>query len=135
MIREFEQGDQFKIKANAYSGIDDIPAKVFSSDIYHKYTLEDAGDIQAIICFAEYEEAKYAAFFLIKEQLAPKYAKRLKKFIDREAIVRRAKAILTYSLDCPTIERWHEFLGFQKQPENDILVDDKTFNKWVKTWA
>ena len=132
MIRDFIYGDQDKLEANEFSCFEGLP-DVFKDDAYAKFTLEDEGEIKCIICFTDHGAGRFAAFFLMPDGVGLKHARALKRFIHAKAIVYGAKMILTYSLDCDLINRWHRFLGFSTY--NAIVADGKTFNKWVIEWA
>lgn len=132
MIRPFEAGDEYRLIPNEHSHIDDI-LHVFSDDLYEKYALEDDGRIVSIMLWIESEPRRFAAFFLMSEDVRPKHTKAMKRFINRCAKQFMAKSCLTYSVNCDMINRWHRFLGFDLE-ESGVLINNKFFNKWVLTW-
>jgi hypothetical protein len=134
MIREYEAGDELRFKPNRYSGFADI-SDVFGDNNYQKYTLEDNGEVKCILCWYQYEPEKYAIFFLMPDGAGLKHARALKKFLDNVKLRLQPKTCITYSLDCGTLNRWHEFFGFSKKDNEGAFIGGKKFNKWEIQWA
>ena len=134
MIRKFEIGDEKKIEANEFSQVDGLD-DVFLDDKFIKHTLDDNGDVKCIICWTQYSPRHYAAFFLMPESLNLRHVRALKRFIDDAKIRLKAKSCITYSFDCAMLNKWHKFLGFEKQ--RGVIFDGgvKNYNKWTIKWV
>lgn len=132
MIRNFEQGDQHKYKANRFSDAGDVDF-VFVDEAYEKYTLEEDGEVKCILCWTEYSPRKFAIFFLMPEGTQFRHARQLKKFLQDATDRLKPESCMTYSEDCDVLNRWHLFFGFTKEPQQ-VMIENKTFNKWVITW-
>jgi len=133
MIREFEKGDEERLKPNEHSDMSAI-SDVFEDDSFIKHTLEDEGDVKCILCWKQYLPRHYAIFFLMPDGVAFKHARALKKFLDNATLNMNPKSCLTYSFDCDMLNRWHKFFGFKMQRKS-LLEAAAGFNKWMIKWA
>ena len=132
MIRDFQNGDEKKISFNGFSNPETAP-EVFGDESYSKTTVEENGDVRAIVVWKEIEPCVYAAFIVLSDRATKTNCLELKRLIN-DAIVRlKPKLVLTYSIDCEELNRWHDFLGFKKEGDG-VLMGGKNFNKWVMRW-
>lgn len=130
MIRAYEQGDELLLKPNEFSGYGDC-AYIFDDEKYVKHTLEDDGKIYGMVVWFEYEPNRWGAWLLISVEIGMKHVKELKRFISGVIVDRKPERIVTYSLDCEVINKWHEFLGFEMDGTDTRVIEGKNFNKWV----
>ena len=133
MIRDFIEGDQYRLKPNEFSDLKGVE-DVFYDDQYEKYTLEDEGEIKCIICWQEFQPKEYVVFLLMPDGVQSFYAKTIKRFMNKTIKRLKPKLCLTYSFDCDMLDRWHKFLGF-KQEDGAVLFEGKKFNKWIIRWV
>ncbi len=130
MIRAFEQMDARRIKANEFSDPADM-AFVFNDDGFCKHTLvSDESDVLAIICWRSYWKNNYLAFLLISEDMTAIRARALKKFIFEVIMDFGMQRVQTDSVDCPELNRWHDFLGFTLEGKRPKMLYDKDYNSW-----
>lgn len=136
MIRDFENGDQFKFTLNKFSGLFELE-DVFEESGYEKVTvLNKGGDIIGILCWYLFAPDCYATFLLMSDKgVGIAEVREIKEFFRQKAEEVKAKLIVTYSLDCDTINKWHEFIGFKKENNEGILIKGRKFNKWVIKWG
>lgn len=134
MIREFEKGDEEKLKPNEFSESSDV-ADVFLDDSFVKHTLDDEGEVRCIICWKQYAPKQYAIFFLMEDGIKFKHARALKRFLDSATEKLKPKSCITYSFDCDMLNRWHKFFGFEKQ--RGVIFDGgvNNYNKWAIKWV
>jgi len=132
MIRKFKLGDHLILKPNEHSGIGDI-LDVFFDDTFTKYSLEDEDDIKCIICWKQHFPKHYGVFFLMSDNISSKHARELKRFVDDIAEKMKPRSCITYSFDCDTLNRWHNFFGFEKQRKS-LLDKADGFNVWLIKW-
>lgn len=130
MIRPFERIDVRRIKANEFSKPSDM-AFVFNDAEFYKHTLVGAdSSVYAIICWRRYWSNNFIAFFLISEEMPSIYARELKRFVFDAIMDFRAERVQTDSVDCPELNRWHDFLGFRLEGKREKMIFDKDFNMW-----
>ena len=134
MIRDYEKGDEALLNFNRFSDPSAAP-EVFESDEYVKKTLTDEGVIRVIVCWREIAPASLASFILMSKDISTRYFRELKRFIKNVIVSLGLRLVLTYSVDCEEINRWHRFLGFELDVEGKVTLGDKSFNKWVMRWA
>lgn len=130
MIRAYKTGDELRMKPNEFSDYSDC-AYVFDDEKYVKHTLEEDGGIYAMVVWFEYEPNRWGAFLLISGDMRLSHVKELKRFINGVILERKPERIVTYSVDCEVINKWHEFLGFSMDGTDTRFIDGKNFNKWV----
>jgi hypothetical protein len=133
MMRPFEQTDLRRIEVNEYSLSDINVDFIFNDADFYKQTLEcdKTGRIMAILCFKAYWEQNYICFLLMSKHMGACHARTIKKFVHGVMADFGCNRLQTDSLDCPVINRWHEFLGFQLEGTRRKIIDDKDFNMWA----
>lgn len=130
MIRAYQAGDQFHIKRNHFSSIA-LEHEVFMSDRCTKHTLEENGEVKAIICWWEQSPRHYCAFIVMVEKLEMRHLIHLKKFLI-ESMKKYQATVCTYSHDCDILNRWHAFIGMAL--EGVVELNGQKFNVWVMRW-
>lgn len=127
--------DARRLKSNRFSRVNDM-AFVFQDPTFLKHTLVSAkSDVLAIICFKRYWGNNWIAFFLISEEMPPIYARELKRFVDDAIMDLGAERVQTDSVDCPELNRWHDFLNFELEGTRKRMLYGKDFNMWARvTW-
>lgn len=134
MIRQFEEKDLEFIDVNEFSDIG-IYRNLILSDFMQKATLVDGEKVLCVICYMQYADYRYKAFFIMSKDFTAKYARELKKFVYFTAKELKAKRVETESLDCELINRWHRFLGMTLEGKKTRFLDDETdFNLWSILW-
>lgn len=132
MIRDYEAGDEKRVKFNRFSDPSTAP-DVFEDRSYTKTTVENGGEVRAIIVWKEVEPRDYASFIILSDKATKRDCLELKKLVN-DAIVRlKPKLVLTYSIDCDELNRWHDFIGFKKEGDG-VLIGDKNLTRWVMRW-
>lgn len=134
-IRPFEVGDANYIDHNGLTnGVERFSLEEMSKITPHTYTLTDDGRPYVLICFFEYTDNCYNGFFVCDKDMKPRHAIKLKKFIDATAKWLKAKRLETTSLDCDILNRWHKFLGFEKEGTKRKYYGGKDYNIWGRLW-
>lgn len=128
MIRDYIQGDIDKIKANQYALIDNIKAFIDSPNM-HKVVLED-GEIKAIVCFFEYHPTCWEGFFVICDDMGLNDIKHLKVLLNQLIMKFKPSRLQTTSEDCPIINKWMKFMGFELEGTRKKYMYDKDFKMW-----
>ncbi len=123
--------DSRRLKANEFSDASDM-AWVFKDEGFDKHTMEDdEGRVLCIICFKKYWQDNYLAFLLISKEMTALHARALKSWIFGAMMDLRMKRVQTDSVDCPVINRWHEFLGFTLEGTRAKMLFDKDYKMWA----
>lgn len=132
MIRAYETGDEKRLSFNEFSNPSLAP-EVFGDESYTKTTVEHKGDVRAIVVWKEIEPRSFASFIVLSDMATKTDCLELKRLIN-DAILRiKPKLVLTYSIDCEELNRWHDFLGFKKEGDS-VLMGDKNLTRWVMRW-
>lgn len=134
MMRGYKEGDELRLEFNKFSDPATAP-EVFMDDTYVKETLEDGGEVKAIVCWKEIAPRSIAGFFLVSKNIGMSHCRELKLFIKELIVNLRLELVLTYSVDCDELNKWHEFLGFNKEEDGRVSIGDKSLNKWVMRWV
>lgn len=134
MIRRFVADDLKSFVPNEYSehkGIDNV----FEDDAWHKFSLILYGKTMAIVLAREAEKDCYNAFFLIDRDFRARDAFHLKDFLAGLGAEYGVKLIESDGLDCPTINQWHEYLGFTLAPARNKVINGREFQCWEMTFG
>ena len=132
-FREYEYGDEFLIDLVATSDFKEHPA-LFSDDTVAKVTIEDDhGIIVAIIAWKDIGNDDYWVCSFISKKIGIKVIYSIREVFQNMANKLRAKRCFTYSNINDSVDKWHKFMGFEK----DVIVDidGKQLNRWVALWA
>lgn len=132
MIRDFEQTDLGSFEPNFCSRPSEV-AFVFDTSFYEKYSLIRDGIVRAILCLISTDKDEWAGFFLVSKRFNVVDAKELRRFVANKVTEYGAKRIWTLSIDHPVIERWHKFLGMEK--ERPVFFSGKSCFIWSREWA
>lgn len=145
MIREFVESDYKYLNHNKYSSLEEnmvvegyegqklpSPCFVFNDSSWYKYTLERDG-VKAIICYNEGADNIWSAFLLLSNNLTILDIKNIKINIYDMIKKHNADMVWTISEDCPVIDRWHKFLGMNKD-DFSVIVNGKKYNRWILQW-
>lgn len=131
MIRPYQMMDSRRLKANENSGVGDM-GWVFTDPEFQRHTMEDdEGRVLCIICFKKYWQDNYLAFLLISKEMTAIYARKLKRWIFDVMMDFGMKRVQTDSVDCPVINRWHDFLGFTLEGTRAKMLFDKDYKMWA----
>lgn len=129
MIREYRNGDIDKLNANTYSQLGSYK-DVVDGDIVQKLTLEDNGKVIAIIGMFNYWENNWIGFFLIDKDIKPRNIKELKRTLYKLIEEKKPARLETNSMDCPTINKWMKFMGFECEGTRRKFMYDKDYKMW-----
>lgn len=130
MIRQYEPGDESKIELNDFVFNFDLLKAHIDNPEYYKSTVVAGDKVMAIIAFRPYWERCFDSFFMITRNMPLIHARELKQYLHDAIVDFNAERVQTDSLDCPTLNRWHEFLGFTLEGTRRKLVYGKDFNCW-----
>lgn len=132
MIRAFEKLDARRLKANGFSGFENMDY-VFNDPTFYKQTLEDevTGAVLCIIVFKRYWGNNFVGFFLMGQEIEPLHARQLKRFVENVIIDFEMERLQTDSFDCELLNRWHKFLGFELEGKRKKMMMGKDFNSWA----
>jgi hypothetical protein len=131
MIREFTIDDLERFEPNEFSAPGDVMT-VLKSEDWWNYTLENHGQVKAIICFTEQDKGEWAAFCLIGKQFNARDTIELKRFTERAALRLQPKQMWTISRQKPYIDKWHQFQGME--PDGEVELNGEIYSKWTKRW-
>ena len=126
MIREFENGDIDRLKANKYSDAEQHKHVILRDDV-EKLTLEDNGEVVAIIGMYNYWGRNWYGFFLMKDGVELSHIKELKRIMFELINIKGMLRLETLSEDCPVINRWMEFLGFDCEGTKRQYINGKDY--------
>jgi hypothetical protein len=132
MIREFQESDLKNFTPNEHSGIDEV-LPIFTSPIYHKFSLIEGDITKAIIYFHHTGGDDWAGFFLISKDFSARNGIQIRNFIKQTTDKYKPKRLWTVSLDCPMINKWHKFLRL-KEEKSDIILNGKKYIMWSCLW-
>ena len=131
MIRNFQDTDARRLKANKFSNLKESGYLLENPEIYKNTLVGENSAVHAIIGYARYWENCFAAFFFISDDLTIKGIKELKEFIYQAADDMAATRIQTESICCPELTRWHEFLGFKSEGVRIQMAYEKDYEMWA----
>ena len=130
MMREYKEGDVFKVETNEFSIVPDLSA--LESPIIEKYTQESNGKITAIVAIHEYWKDCYETGFILGKELNLSEIKELETFAENAIITRKPTRVQTSSIDCPVINRWMEFMGFECEGIKRKFMFRKDYKMWSR---
>jgi len=135
MIREFANGDLERFSPNDMSAPDARVMAALGSEDWWNYTLEHAGEVRAIISFAENADApgEWLGFTLISKNITARDSVEIKKFMDRCYATLKPRRFWTLSRPLAPVDKWHQFLGFVKERAQEF--EGEIYNIWGRTWA
>jgi hypothetical protein len=110
-----------------------IKARLKARESY-SYTLFEDDTPVAIMSFQEQENDCYDCLMIASDFFTVKHAVAVKRFMNNVALRIGAKKVITASENCPELNRWHEFLGFTLEKENDFEYRKIKHNIWSKSW-
>jgi len=132
-IEPFNIVDVYGFKPNPNSPLRYLE-KILDDVSYHKYSLIDEENVvQAIICFKDNGDDDWAGFFLIAETFKGKHGLEIKHFIVDTVEKHQARRLWTASRPGTVLDRWHQFLGMQKDKEM-VNIEGSDFNIWSMEW-
>ena len=133
MIRNYKSGDELGDQFNEFSNVGEA-ISVFGDPSCHKFTVEVSNEVKSIVCWKELEVGNFAAFLIMANNIGLAECRELKRSIYQAISDFKPKRLFTYSQNCDTLNRWHEFLGFKIEEGSGLIVNGKNFNKWVMSW-
>lgn len=136
MIRDFLKDDFSKIKANEFFARGVVSDEQFIEmlESYYVWTLEHKGNVVCIIMINHFIDNIYHCGLVFSEDFEPICARELKRFIYGHVIpVFKPRRLETESLDVKVLNRWHNFLGFNKDGTKRNYIKGRTYNIWSIT--
>lgn len=130
MIKPFKMTDLGAFLPNEWSNPDEVLDALRDAS-YSNYTVWDGDMVAAIICFKPYWQDCYLGFFLISEDLKPRVAVILKRWVRDRMEKLGAKRLQTDSVDCETLNKWHEWLGFTWEGKRSKMMYGQDYNMWA----
>ena len=129
MIRMFVEEDLEKINANDFSDL-----KLFkkTADQYtDRYTLVD-NDIPIVIILGNnYIGNNFHGGFVVSKDITLKHIKELKTELWKWIELNNVERVETISLDEPTVNKWHEFIGLEKEGMKRKFAFGKDYISWA----
>lgn len=114
IIREFFDSDLDSFKGNHLCPKDKAEIKTYLSfPNMERFTLEDNGEVKAIICALQKRLNVWIGFSFLSEGFGSSHAKRVKRFIRRAVSFYEPKMFWTFSEDTKEAEKWHSFIGLK----------------------
>lgn len=131
MLREYVKGDELLLNANEFASVGDIRECLDYG--YKAMTFQKGNDILCIFMYLEYVKHHYAVFSLISRDVSLSNLKEIRRSIHNEVKLRKAKTFLTFCNKSGKLDRWHRFMGFQKERS---FLGGKAENmvKWILKW-
>ena len=130
MIEVFHKDDLRAFVPNPYSDPSDVMFAINSRD-WLKWSLKDAGKVEAIIMASEYHSRCYVAFFLIAKDFRRRNAVKLKDFVHSTKESLNVLRIQTDSLDDAVLNGWHKYLGFTMEGVRKKMLFGKDYRSWA----
>ena len=132
MIRHFEVKDLIEFRPNKHSHPGDIKF-VFADERYEKYTYLNDGVVKAFMLLYDNGDREWGGFFLMADDFTARDGVHLKRFVVYKIKEYNARRVWTVSDKGDSkLDRWHEFLGFEKEGVMD--VNGKLGNLWGMVW-
>lgn len=131
MIRQMLPDDLFAMTLNEYVDLSYIESLQNVLALYESWTLIRDGVVRAIIFYRNYTENNYEGFFICSVDIDSFDAKELSGFITYIQQRLHIKRIETVSLDCDTLNRWHEFLGFTCEGVKRKFAKGRDYRMWA----
>lgn len=132
MLREYQKGDELLLNCNQFSMAVDVK-ECLEGGRYKAKTFEKNGNILCIVVFLQYVQYHYATFSLVSRDIKFGELKELKRAIQKAAKDAGAKTFLTFCSKNGKLDRWHEFMGFEKSRQA-LSGKVKNMTKWILKW-
>lgn len=131
MIRPFASTDIRRITPNKYAEHVDIDTQLSMPDLFiHSVVDDDSGDVVCIMAFKQYWGQNYHVSLIASDKMTFAHGKEIKQFIEEAIVDLGAKRVQTDSMDCPELNRWHEFIGFKSEGVREKMVFDTDYRMW-----
>lgn len=131
MIREYTKEDLVEIVTNEYSGRELLDKITPLLAAYEGYTLLRDGTIKCILFFRNYAENNYEGFLVCSTYMSAFDGRAMKDFVNKTVNRLGVKRFETLSVDCPTINRWHQFLGMNCEGIKRKFLNGKDYKMWA----
>lgn len=131
MIKEFSMGDLAYFLPNEFSN-PDKSISILGTDNVVKLTLWNDGMVAAILVFRNYWGSCWEGFLLIAENFPSRCAIELREYIDLTMRRLDATRLQTDSVACDVLNRWHEFLGFEREGTRKKWMFGKDYHMYAR---
>lgn len=127
MIRPYERGDEARLHPNRFSGVEDV-AFVFDLPEARIWSIVDGERIVCIlVAYAEDSGAGFPGFALLCEGATSQDIRDVQRSIRR--LNEAHGPFMTLTRPSDHLDRWHRFLGFQR---NGVWTDESgAFDQWI----
>ena len=99
----------------------------------HKWTVMAPNNKPlAFIFYRETKPGEFGAFFTISKDFNTKHCAALRNFVKMLITQHDAQEVWTASRQDPALERWHRFMGLEKDGTMEILGE--TYDVWRMIW-
>lgn len=95
-------------------------------------TMWEKDMVAAILCFKCYWGQNWHGFFLIAQDFPAKLGRKIRAFIISTMERLGAERLQTDSVACPTLDKWHKFLGFKLEGTREKLMNGRDYNMWAR---
>jgi len=127
MIRDFKREDLDLIDANEFGELELYRTMI---DLVDFKTLTKDGEIMCILGYFKYWGDNYKSFLIISKKFDYIYARTARKLLYGLFNQLGACRIETESPDIPMLNRWHKFLGYEKEGTKVKFMENKDYNVW-----
>lgn len=125
IVRKSIKDDIDNIIPNEFFNLDREYVK-YSIGIQPCYTLEKDGEVMILMPFFEFFKDCYKAGLIISKNIDLPSIRFFKKWLRKEYTKIGAIRLETEGLSNPVLERWHNFLGLEKE----VVISDGKYIKW-----
>ena len=130
MIRDFIATDIENIEVKHPEDRDILRNFMTSLETYEGKTLQKGATIKAIMFYRNYAEQNYDGFIVCSKYLTAFDSRDIKRFMETLKAEKGIRRIETLSLDIPTINKWHEFLGMTCEGVKKRFLNGKDYRMW-----
>lgn len=110
--------------------------KYLSNPMTQAFTVCDNGNPIGILAFHEYEKDSYDGCIIADACFGskPNHVVFMRRLIITAIKTYEMKRVQTLSENDPKLNKWHEFLGFKLEKENNFEFRGVKHNLWSITW-
>jgi len=135
MIRDYIKGDLERIKENKHSRME-IKSDKFIKDFEQRenYTLYRDDEIMMIFSYKQYAPKRYTVYMVLSKYFDVVDLREAKKLWDKGVSILEPIRIETISEDDEQNNKFHRFIGFEKEGTKRNYLDGKDYIVWGILW-
>lgn len=130
MMKQFKKSDLGHFIPNEWSDPDPVLDQMLSPETVTGVLWGDDGMVSAISCCRAYWGNNWSGWFLISKNFKPHEAILLREYIKETMEKLNIERLQTDSLNVETLNKWHEFLGFEHEGIRRKALMGKDFVMW-----